>query len=156
MLRDTNPSLAVTQCRQIAAELTQGRVLGAIGLALIATGLLLFLALEPDITIKLVLLASVLSGLWQKYLSLRTAIDTRVFNDWASRWDNEECSAETIRADLEKFDDVLRVLSGNSRLPRSLHERFFGAQRLFLKQKQVLLLQLALLLLATGLHFSHF
>lgn len=132
-------SLAVGLCRA-------GRLLGSASLLL--TGLA-FAALafgDQDSLLRMVWLTVALSGMPALYLAARLAVDEAVFAPLA----NQSLGADAF---LSAFDNVRAKLGlGPTTLtPRSLAERVYGVTRLLKGLASLLLLQILLTLLASGI-----
>jgi hypothetical protein len=145
---------SAVQCRLTASLLALGSKLDVWSLALLGITLLVLFLLPFSAVVTGVLGAACIAALVQKYFALRVALDATVFADWAMRWTAPGSTGNTVEDDLRAFDDTLK--KANTQPLRPLDSRAEGAKRLLQCQALAALIQFALLLLASGLHFLGF
>ncbi len=111
-------------------------------------GLMVGLGLELGALLIAGLLLVTLTGLAETYLALRTAFDAALFR---------RLSMGNQGQDLGKLDAALVELGliAESKSERAIDERALGARRLLVLQGSALVLQVAVVLLATAFAQAH-
>jgi len=93
---------------------------------------------------------SLLAGIAQMYLAVRTTLDERIFAGWGACWTED---ATRAAEDLAGFDAAMHEQFGKTTAPRSLDNRLAGALRLLKRQALALGAQILLLTLALALRY---
>jgi hypothetical protein len=113
-------------------------------------GLIVGLGVELGPMLVAGLLLVTLGGLAETYLAVRTGFDAKLFRRLAQ-------GSESDASHLGKIDTALVELGliATSRAERPIEQRALGARRLLVLQGSALVLQVAVVLLATALAQAH-
>lgn len=143
-------SRAAVQAQALVRRLTVAWLLAALALLQVLIAGLLY-PHQPSSLIRLVVLVSLLAGIYALFMAVRVLIDRRIFAVWAARWQQDDSRKMADMAALDAWLVRHLLQAGGKRPLRSLTARIrgtLGLQRHLLAASLIQSLCLQLMLLA--------